>query len=132
MTRSSRDHTDSTLGPVYTLVPEKMYEGPDEGLLRPPSGPVPQINQEYCHHSEICQERCYKIFYKGAFIQEVKDMNFKNVYMGKDASLAAEILTRNLNFVLDIMAPVKTIQVRHSQVYMDINGLLRPSHHGSR
>ena len=57
---------------------------------------------------------CYQNFEEDGFIQEVKDMNFMDVYMCEDASQATEILTKKLNSVLDRMAPVKKVQIRQN------------------
>ena len=60
------------------------------------------------------KKRSFKNFDKNKFIQEVRNTSMLDVYLSNDANEAAELLAKKLNAILDVMAPVKKIQLRHS------------------
>jgi hypothetical protein len=59
-------------------------------------------------------KRCYKHFIKEDFIFAVKQINWWQIYECNDTELALQILTENLTNILDIMAPIRTIQIREN------------------
>ena len=57
-------------------------------------------------------KRCFKNFNAEGFKLAVKAVNWFEVYMAEDVNLAADLFTRKLTEVLDLFAPVRTIQLR--------------------
>ena len=57
-------------------------------------------------------KRCYKNFDEAEFRQTVVELSWHDLYMFVDLNQAAQILTEKLTSVLDLLAPVKTIQTR--------------------
>ena len=58
------------------------------------------------------KKRAYKNFDENMFVQEVRNTSLLEVYLSNDANEAAELLAKKLNAILDVMAPVKKIQLR--------------------
>ena len=54
------------------------------------------------------KKRSFKNFDENKFIEEV------DVYLCNDANEAAELLAKKLNTNLDVTAPVRKVQMRHS------------------
>ena len=116
VTRSARGQADSTLDLVFTNVPEKMSE-------------VRTIVQSFSDHRLVMcsrftknivttpryvRKRSFKNFNENDFLTAVENLNMLDIYLCQDASEAASMLTDKLNFILDEMAPMKKIQVRHN------------------
>ena len=59
-------------------------------------------------------KRCYKNFKKEEFISAVKLINWWEVYQCDDVDQALQIMTENLTKILDVMAPIRTIQMREN------------------
>ena len=59
-------------------------------------------------------KRCYKNFNKSEFISAVQKINFWNIYKCDNVDQALKILNDSLTQILDIMAPIKTIQIREN------------------
>jgi hypothetical protein len=116
VTRSARGHADSALDLVFTSVPDKMSEA--RALVRAYSDHrlvlCTRYTKKIITSPRYIKKRSYKNFDEGAFLREVRNTSMMNVYMCGDASEAARLLSVNLNSVLDRMAPVRRIQVRHN------------------
>ena len=63
---------------------------------------------------KIIKKRNFKNFNQEAFISEVSRTSWLDVYLCEDLDKAVNLVTGKLNRILDIMAPVKIIQVRSS------------------
>ena len=60
----------------------------------------------------IIKKRCFKNFEPENFVEAIQNITWFEVYMTEDVEVAVEMVTRKLTAILDIMAPVKTIQTR--------------------
>ena len=59
-----------------------------------------------------CKKRSYKNFDEEAFMKEVEQISWWEVYANEDVDIAVDLFTRRLTDILDKMAPVKKFQVR--------------------
>ena len=105
---------DSGLDHIYSNRPEKCSEvhteysgGSDHKLLR-----ITRFAKSMNRSVKYVRKRTFKNFKPEEFIEAVKNTSWLDLYLCEDASKAAEILTTKLTFILDLMAPIKTIQVR--------------------
>ena len=57
-------------------------------------------------------KRCYKHFNKKDFISELNKICWWRIYECDDPDLALKMLSDDLSFILDQMAPIRTIQIR--------------------
>ena len=60
----------------------------------------------------MLKKRCFKNFKPEEFIEAVRKISWFDVYMTENVDTAVEMVTQKLTDILDIMAPVKVIQVR--------------------
>ena len=113
-TRHFPGHESSGLDHYYTNRPEKMS----------------QVQTQYCGSSDhmlifgtrysrmiktsprYIRKRCYKNFDKNVFISAVQQLSWLELYLATDVNEAVKILSEKLTFILDTMAPMRTIQVR--------------------
>ena len=58
------------------------------------------------------RRRSYKDFNSEAFIAAIRQVSWLDVYLCEDVNIAVELLSSKITFILDTMAPLKTIQVR--------------------
>ena len=58
------------------------------------------------------RKRCYKNFVPSRFISEVRKIKWLGIYLSEDVNKAVEYFTNEINRILDVMAPLKTIQIR--------------------
>ena len=61
---------------------------------------------------KFVRKRSYKNFDPEKFMAEVKKISWIDVYLCENVELAVQLITNKLSSILDIMAPVKIIQVR--------------------
>ena len=104
----------SGLDHLYTNKQDKLSEvytefsgGSDHRLIK-----VTRYAKSMKRNPRYVKKRCYKKFSAKDFSEAVKKVSWWELYMCEDATKAAEILTTKLSNILDIMAPIKTIQVR--------------------
>ena len=58
------------------------------------------------------RKRSYKNFVSSDFISAVNQIRWLDVYLCSDPNSAVELLSNKITAILDIMAPMKTFQVR--------------------
>ena len=58
------------------------------------------------------RKRSYKNFKSEDFISAVKQLSWLDLYLCEDVNVAVRLLSDKLTFILDTMAPMRTIQVR--------------------
>ena len=58
------------------------------------------------------RKRCYKEFDQILFVDEVRKLNWLDVYLSEDVDVAVHLLSEKLTGILDKMAPLRTIQIR--------------------
>ena len=58
------------------------------------------------------RKRSYKNFNPGEFVAAVQQVSWLDLYLCSDVDTAVDLLTNKLTFILDTLAPMKTIQVR--------------------
>ena len=61
---------------------------------------------------QYIRKRCYKNFSPNNFISAVRKIKWLDIYLCTDVNEAVTLLTNQLNSILNIMAPLRTIQVR--------------------
>ena len=59
-------------------------------------------------------KRCFKNFKNEDFIKAVRSINLWEIYQCSDADTALELLSNSLTQILDMMAPIRTIQIREN------------------
>ena len=60
----------------------------------------------------LIKKRCFKDFSPQNFVKAVQKLTWFEVYMTEDTESAVRIVTEKLTTILDVMAPIKTIQNR--------------------
>ena len=63
-------------------------------------------------HARYVRKRSFKNFSPDQFCEAVRQVSWYELYMCDSPSKAVDILTKELNIILDKLAPVRTIQVR--------------------
>ena len=58
------------------------------------------------------RKRSFKNFNPVEFVDAVQQLSWLDLYLCNDADTAVELLTSKLTFILDTLAPMKTIQIR--------------------
>ena len=60
----------------------------------------------------IIKKRCYKLFDPEKFLEALRNTSWWDLYSCKNVDHAVELFTNKINSILNIMAPIKNIQVR--------------------
>ena len=102
---------------LYTTNPEKLsdlsveFTGmSDHKLLK-----VSRYSKTLKSNPRYVRKRCFKHFNKAEFQRKVRDLpELKEISECQCASQAAELLTSGLTRVLDVCAPIRTIQNRNN------------------
>ena len=58
------------------------------------------------------RKRFFKNFIPKDFVAAVKQLSWINLYMCEDVDNAVKLLSDKITFILDTMAPMKTVQIR--------------------
>ena len=113
-TRFERGQPKSGLDHLYTNKPDKLsavhtvFTGmSDHKLLK-----VTRYTKSFKQLPRYVRKRIFKNFNEEQFIQKLNDCNINEVLECYDVNEATNVLTEKLTSILDILAPVKTIQVR--------------------
>lgn len=118
-TRSWPNQEPSGLDHFWTNRPEKLSQvhanwagGSDHKLIFATRYTKAQISKP-----RLIRKRSYKKFDPGLFIDAVRKISWWGVYSELfDCENAAKILTDKINEILDVMAPIKSFQVRTKYV----------------
>ena len=109
-------HRDSCLDHIYTNNAPKLSNvtaqrngGSDHKVIH-----VIRHSESLGKSMRYVTKRCFKDFNPIGFKLAIKAVSWFEVYMAEDVNLAADIFTSKLTEVLDLFAPVKTIQLRKS------------------
>ena len=112
-TRVSPVDPPSGLDHIYTNRPDKCSEvhaelrgGSDHKLLK-----ITRFSKTDVRSARYVRKRSYKNFCPEKFCEAVKQISWFDLYMCDSPTQAADILTRKLSEILDVLAPVKTIQI---------------------
>ena len=76
--------------------------------------------------SRYIRRRCYKHFCPEEFVAAIQQVSWLDIYLSSDVNTAVQLLSDKITFILDTMAPIRTIQVRKrfapwlSQVTLDL------------
>ena len=115
-TRVSPHQPDSGLDHFYSNTPGKL--SPVQVITSGASDHKILLATRYAtslkRNVKYVTKRCYKNFNKVDFILAVKKINFWQIYNCNDVDLALKLLSDSLTDILDIMAPVRTIQIREN------------------
>ena len=66
--------------------------------------------------AKYIRKRSYKNFENQVFIRAVQKISWLDLYLCNDVNEAVDIFTKKITNILDVMAPMKTIQVRSNSV----------------
>ena len=76
--------------------------------------------------SRYIRRRCYKNFCPEEFVASIQKVSWLDIYLCNDVNTAVQLLSDKITFILDTMAPIRTIQVRKrfapwlSQITLDL------------
>ena len=73
-----------------------------------------RLTKKLVSKPRLIKKRCFKNFCENTFIKAVRKINFLDIYLTEDVEEAVDKLTKGITEILDIMAPVKIIQVRNN------------------
>ena len=113
-TRHFPGQKSTGLDHIYTNTPEKIINvqkffcgGSDHMLIY-------AVRSSKCIRScpTYVRKRCYKNFNPDLFINSVRNMGWLDLYMTEDLNHATQLFKWKLRGILDVMAPMKIIQVR--------------------
>ena len=113
-TRHWPNQPSSGLDHYYTNRPDKLspvqaqYRGGSDHML---IFAVRYANSIKAQPTYI-RKRSFKNFNSSEFIDAVNQLSWLDIYLSTDVNTAVELLSAKINSVLDIMAPMKTFQVR--------------------
>ena len=62
--------------------------------------------------SRYVRKRSYKNFNPDDFVAAIQQVSWLDIYLSDDVNTAVELLSSKIIFILDTMAPMKTIQIR--------------------
>ena len=60
----------------------------------------------------MSEKRSFKNFNPEEFISEIRKIIWLDVYLCENVNQAVELMSNKITNILDIMAPIKTVQVR--------------------
>ena len=113
-TRSWSGQTDSCLDLMFTNIPEKMSKVytftrgySDHKLVM-----GTRFTKNIKEHMRYTTRRSYRNFDKTIFLTKIREANMLDIYLCQDPNKASELLTQKLNSILNVLAPVKKIQIR--------------------
>ena len=113
-TRFERGQPMSGLDHLYTNKPEKLssvqtyFTGlSDHKLLK-----VTRFSKSFRQLPRYVRKRMFKNFNKDEFMKMLGESRFEDILYCYDVDYAANMLTSKITTILDILAPVKTIQVK--------------------
>ena len=117
-TRYERGQPISGLDHIYTNKPEKLspvrtyFSGmSDHKLLT-----VTRYTKSFVQLPRYVKKRVFKNFNKNEFVRLLSESNVDEVLTCSDANYAVNLLTNKINYILDILAPIRTIQTRANYV----------------
>ena len=113
-TRHWPNQTSSGLDHYYTNRPDKL--SPVQAQFRGGSDHMLIFAVRYANsiksQPSYIRKRSFKNFVSSDFISAVNQIRWLDVYLCSDPNSAVELLSNKITAILDIMAPMKTFQVR--------------------
>ena len=113
-TRSWPGQVDSGLDHIYSNKPDKLSSvqaeftgNSDHKFIK-----VTRFAKSMSRNARYIRKRSFKNFCAEDFCRAVRDISWFDLFMSQDVHQATNLLTTKLNSILDVMAPVKTFQVR--------------------
>ena len=113
-TRAWPGQPESGLDHIYSNKREKLSEvytesagGSDHKLIK-----ITRFSKTLRRSVRYVRKRMYKNFVEERFCQAVKNLRWWDIFACENPSWAAQMLTCKISNILDIMAPVRTVQVR--------------------
>ena len=113
-TRIEKGCPKTGLDHLYSNKPEKLssvetfFTGvSDHKLLK-----VQRFTKGFRPLPRFVRKRTFKEFNEEIFKDNIKSCGLEEVYLCTDANSAAEVLSKKLTMVLDMMAPIKKFQTR--------------------
>ena len=117
-TRFEKGQPKSGLDHLYSNKPDKLstvqtyFTGmSDHKLLK-----VTRFTKSFKHLPRYVRKRTFKNFDDEIFLEALREANVNEVLEYSDANTATNLLVEKLTKILDLLAPVKTIQVRSKYV----------------
>ena len=113
-TRHFPGQVSSGLDPYFTNRPDKLSQvqkhscgGSDHMMIT-----GTRSSRSFRSSPRYIRKRSYKEFDPQVFLSAVQTISWLDLYLCEDVEKAVEIFTKNITDILDIMAPMKTFQVR--------------------
>ena len=113
-TRFFPGQTPSGLDHIYTNIPDKISHvqkfhcgGSDHNIIL-----AVRSSKSIRNSPEYIRKRCYRNFDPQLFIKSVRQTNWLDLYLSTDVNRAVYILTSNITNILNVMAPMKTFQLK--------------------
>ena len=113
-TRSWPGQEPSCIDLLYSNHPEKLSEvkahycgGSDHKIVT-----TTRYTKAAISKPRIIKKRSYKNFDPQSFLEAVRNTSWWEIYSCEDCERAVELLTSKLTAILDVMAPIVTVQVR--------------------
>ena len=113
-TRHWPGQTPSGLDHYYTNKPDKLSPvtsqycgGSDHMLIH-----AVRYSRAIKSSSKYVRKRSYKNFNPGDFVAAVQQCSWLDLYLCEDVDSAVRLLSDKITFILDAMAPMRTVQVR--------------------
>ena len=117
-TRHFPGQVSTGLDHYFTNQPEKLSQvqkhscgGSDHMMI---SGV--RSSKSFKSSAKYIRKRSYKNFENQVFIRAVQKISWLDLYLCNDVNEAVDIFTKKITNILDVMAPMKTIQVRSNYV----------------
>jgi hypothetical protein len=113
-TRVARNQPQTGLDHLYSNKPEKLssvqtfFSGmSDHKLFK-----FTRLSKSFRQIPRFVKKRCFKNFDGQQFRQKLAESNLDDIFSCTDANGAAELLVSKINCLLDLMSPVRTMQIQ--------------------
>ena len=113
-TRHWPGQTPSGLDHYFTNKPEKLSPvstqhcgGSDHMLIF-----ATRYSRSIKSTPRYVRKRSYKNFSPADFVEAIQQVSWLDIYLSDDVNTAVELLSSKITFVLDTMAPMRTVQIR--------------------
>ena len=110
-TPTGLDHYFTNNTEKISAVSKKHHGGSDHVLIY-----ATRYSKQVKSAPRYVRKRSYKKFDPLFFVQTVKQIKWFDIYMCQDVNTAVQLLSSKLTFILDTMAPMKTVQIRKHYV----------------
>ena len=101
------DHFFSNRPDKISSVYTQVWGGSDHMLV---SGI--RVSRSIISTPSYIRKRCYKSFNQSDFLAAIEKVSWMEIYLCNNVNEAVRILSEKIRFILDAMAPMRSIQIR--------------------